>query len=443
MGSEIVILDDEINFAKMLADFLLSEGYSSTVFTNPTEVLELLQNRSVDLIISDYKMTEMDGEEFVQKAHEIDPQLPIIIVSGMMHMPDLIRVANLGVALVLEKPFDTQIFLEHVGRFVGRKARSTRPASDGKQRRFSFRKTNSPQRPPSRYVADASLLSRQFLGHLWKQFLKTNVHFIAMPPGSEFDNLLHEMAAWKQAEDKIIRKFKLTEFNDARTLDYLRKSIGQEKYAPILGIYSVDVPFTEQLLRILGIAPFLVDEADWESLIFVFQISGGSSPQDPPADKDMPDYFAGKWHWLPPLRERPLDLALYVRGFLQQLDPSTEIPLAASAIRWIFQYDWPGNYHELGNTLWSICKNKPTRLQRQQFEAELIERITPIPYRVPDRGLSTILQSRQKEYLARLLHLHGGEIPASLLLPLSPEVAANQFLDDATLLFPQLLETLP
>ncbi len=439
MGSEIVILDDELNFAKMLAEFLQNEGYSSAVFTHPTEVLEVLQHRPIDLIISDYKMSEMDGEEFVQKAHEIDPQLPIIIISGVMHMPDLIRVANLGVALVLEKPFDAQILLEHVGRFVGRKGRSPRAVSEGKQRRFHYRKLNTPQRPPSRYVADASLLSRQFFSHLWKQFLQTNVHFIAMPPGSEFDNLLHEMAAWKQAEDKIIRKFKLTEFNDARTLEYLRKSIGQEKYAPILGIYSVDLPFTEQLLRILGIAPFLADETDWESLIFVFQISGGASPQDPPADKDMPDYFAGKWHWLPPLRERPLDLALYVRGFLQHFYPGAEIPLDATAIRWIFQYDWPGNYHELGNTLWSVCKNKPPRLERQHFEAELLGRIAPVPCQVPDSGLSSILQTRQKEYLARLQYLHGGEIPVSLL-PLSAQASGLPFPDNAPLFFPELLE---
>lgn len=63
-------------------------------------------------------MPIMDGAVFLKKAREVFPELPVILVSGLMNTPELVKVANMGVTLVLEKPLDTRYFLEQVKRFV-------------------------------------------------------------------------------------------------------------------------------------------------------------------------------------------------------------------------------------------------------------------------------------------------------------------------------------
>ena len=62
-------------------------------------------------------MPVMDGADFLKKARELYPNLPFILVSGLMNTPELVKVANMSVTLVMEKPLDTAAFLRHVARF--------------------------------------------------------------------------------------------------------------------------------------------------------------------------------------------------------------------------------------------------------------------------------------------------------------------------------------
>ena len=118
MSKPILLIDDEEQFAQMLRDLLQLNGYEAEYCLDPSEALTRLQNENFELVITDYRIPEMDGAQFLEATRLFNPDIPVIMISGLMNMPELIRVANIGVTLVLEKPFKTEELLEHVARRV-------------------------------------------------------------------------------------------------------------------------------------------------------------------------------------------------------------------------------------------------------------------------------------------------------------------------------------
>ena len=101
MSKPILLIDDEEKFAQMLQELLQLSGYESDYCLNPKEAVARLRQEEFDLVITDYKMPEMDGAEFLQEARKLNPDLPVIMISGLMNMPELIKVANIVALLII------------------------------------------------------------------------------------------------------------------------------------------------------------------------------------------------------------------------------------------------------------------------------------------------------------------------------------------------------
>ncbi len=78
----ILLVDDDPFVRNMLGELLESEGYTIVTATNGREGLDCcLEDRDVELVISDMNMDEMDGLEFIKAFRRHDPQTPIIILT--------------------------------------------------------------------------------------------------------------------------------------------------------------------------------------------------------------------------------------------------------------------------------------------------------------------------------------------------------------------------
>lgn len=110
----IVVAEDEVLLADLLADFLEDAGYEVALAPHGVAALNLLKKRKPDLLISDYMMPLMTGAELAEavRKHPDLNNLPILLVSGAQaHLaklrPDLFNA-------VLHKPYTPRQLMEVV-----------------------------------------------------------------------------------------------------------------------------------------------------------------------------------------------------------------------------------------------------------------------------------------------------------------------------------------
>jgi DNA-binding NtrC family response regulator len=112
-GQTIVIVDDEEMVLTSLNSFLtLETQYEVKTFTSANEALEYIKAASVDLVISDYLMPEMDGITFLSKVREVKPEIPRIILTGYADKENAIKAINhVGLFQYIEKPWSNDDLL--------------------------------------------------------------------------------------------------------------------------------------------------------------------------------------------------------------------------------------------------------------------------------------------------------------------------------------------
>ncbi|MGP9833598.1 response regulator [Marinobacter sp. NSM] len=109
---KVVCLDDDNSVLKALSRLLRSHQIDCNSFTNPTKCLCFLRHNTVDVIISDYRMPEINGVDFLLLARIIAPSTPRIILSAFTDPDGLIRAINsAGVFRYLTKPWDDKVIM--------------------------------------------------------------------------------------------------------------------------------------------------------------------------------------------------------------------------------------------------------------------------------------------------------------------------------------------
>jgi FixJ family two-component response regulator len=94
--SQILIVDDEANVLTALRRMLHREPYQVHTANTAEEALEMLREKEVSLIISDYRMPSMNGVTFLQQAKELQPDSVRIILSGFADIGAIIDAVNRG-----------------------------------------------------------------------------------------------------------------------------------------------------------------------------------------------------------------------------------------------------------------------------------------------------------------------------------------------------------
>ena len=84
MSHSIAIVDDEPDCVQLFKDILSTNGYNVAGYTNPLLALKHIQENQeeYDLILSDYKMTAMNGCDLSKKIAEVNTSITIIIITA-------------------------------------------------------------------------------------------------------------------------------------------------------------------------------------------------------------------------------------------------------------------------------------------------------------------------------------------------------------------------
>lgn len=104
--ADILVIDDEKAIRKTLLEILSFEGYKVDEASDGEEGLKKFKEKTFDLVLCDIKMPKLDGIEFLQKAGEINPDVPIIMISGHGNIETAVEAVKKGAYDYISKPPD-------------------------------------------------------------------------------------------------------------------------------------------------------------------------------------------------------------------------------------------------------------------------------------------------------------------------------------------------
>src|SRR5215216_3570383 len=104
--ASILIIDDEKAIRKTLSEILSFENYKVDEASDGEEGLKKFKEGTYDVVLCDIKMPKIDGLEFLQKAVEANPDVPIIMISGHGNIETAVEAVKKGAYDFIQKPPD-------------------------------------------------------------------------------------------------------------------------------------------------------------------------------------------------------------------------------------------------------------------------------------------------------------------------------------------------
>ena len=364
--STILIIDDDDQLRRSFERLLTEEGYSVKNAPSGEAGVRIVHESVPDLVILDMRLPGMNGLETFMALHEIEPKLPVIIMTAYGTTETAIEATKMGAFDYVLKPFDIPDMLVVIKQALeaGRFMRSPvdMNATPERAAREAIIGRSKPMHEVYKAIGrvsptDATVLIRGESGTgkelvaraIYQHSLRASKPFLIINCVAIPENLLeselfgYEKGAFTGASHRRVGKIEqadggtvfLDEIGDmpasiqAKILRLL-----QEKSIERLGgrdTIPVDVRIIAATNRNLETA-----------------LSKGRFREDL--------YYRLKvvTIWLPPLRERPGDISLLTGFFLSRyaVEVNTDNPgITKEAKAILNSYPWPGNVRELANTI--------------------------------------------------------------------------------------------
>lgn len=120
--AELLIADDEKSYREVLRVIFEDQGHSVSTASDGRGALEHLKKKPCDVVISDVRMPDMDGIEFLRAAREFSPEIGIVMMTAFGTIDTAREAFKLGADDFIQKPFSNDELKLIVGRALDRKA---------------------------------------------------------------------------------------------------------------------------------------------------------------------------------------------------------------------------------------------------------------------------------------------------------------------------------
>ncbi|HTR62828.1 MAG TPA: sigma-54 dependent transcriptional regulator [Candidatus Binataceae bacterium] len=430
----ILVVDDDPEMVSILCDVLREAGYIATGASSGVEALEVVDRDEPDLVISDLRMSQMNGHQLQAELKRRIPHLPVIVITAFGSIANAVESMKLGASDYLTKPFGNDELLLVVSRalenrYLRREIRRLRGELAG-----NYGPSNIVASNPRvlailetiRQVADLPatvlLLGESGTG---KEMFARALHFTSSRRDAPFIPVNCAAVPESLIESEMFGYVKGA-FTDARSQ---REGLFQAAHGGTLFLDEIaDMPVSLQakLLRVIEDKRVRPLGSNTEKGVDVRIVAATNS--DVEAAIKTGKFRADLYYRLatvtlnvPPLRERPEDLPLLLRHFLAR--SASECGKAVPAIdpkatECLMRYGWPGNIRELQNVVQSaviLCREGTITA------ADLPPRITGAP---DGKGALDELAARrftldevEREYVrAVLAQVSGNKTEAAAIL---------------------------
>ncbi|HUF78323.1 MAG TPA: sigma-54 dependent transcriptional regulator [Thermoanaerobaculia bacterium] len=423
VSATVLIVDDEAYVRDSLATLLGRRGYEVRTAGGYDEALSDGALDGVDAVVSDLNMPGEDGTALLRRLSEIEPRLPVIVLTGHGTVPSAVECLKLGAADYLLKPVDPDELVMVLERSLGRR---------GLEREVEFLRAEGEGR------SDSCLPRPLGESDGWRQVLAM-AEMVA--PTDTAVLLLGESGTGKEEVAKYIHRLSRrssapfvpvncaaipTELFESEFFGHKRGSFtgaledreGRFKVAHrgtlfLDEVNSLPAVAQAKVLRVLQDGRFerVGDSRPTAVDVRVISASNSDLASEVEAGRFRADLFyrvnVMTIH-LPPLRERREDIAVFAETFLRELSAQLGRPVLAlgrDALAALQGYDWPGNVRELKNVLerGAVLERGET-LRMASLPADLVRSAES----GPDLNLRASLQTEERRLLETALERSGG-----------------------------------
>lgn len=428
----VLVVDDEPDLAESCAYFLERAGYEARTAASASEALELLQNESFGVVVSDVRMPRMSGMELLSAIRQRDPDIEVLLLTGYPDLQMAVSAIKQGAFDYLAKPYGEEELIERVGKAMAH--RRVKDQNEGLRERLrsgvagrrlihtskSFGETIAMLERAARTTASVLLIGESGTGkellahHLHDSSDRADKPFVpvdcASIPADLFESELfgHKKGAFTGASTNKPGLFQVA---DGGTL-----------FLDELG--ELPLEFQSKLLRTIQERTVRPVGSSSERAVDVRIVA--ASNRDLQKEVEQGNFRADLFYRLdvvriavPPLRDRQGDVDVLVAHLLERFGKQAGITrIASDAAEKLRAYHWPGNVRQLRNAMERACTlgNAP-ELVLQDLPPELRGEQSVTPAEPTDAELGTFQEMKarriaamEQTYVEGLLTKHNGNV---------------------------------
>jgi len=363
----ILVVEDKDSMRNMLYDTLTEEGHRVDAAADGRQALDLVTNKSYDLVLTDLRMPDIDGLAVLSKVKELDQETSVIVMTAYGTIEDAVRAMKEGAFDFLTKPFDT----EHLCVLINRALENRRLVAENTHLREQLLSQhgidniigkNEKMIELSQMVhkvakSDASVLLQGESG-TGKELFARAIHNLSDRSTGPYITINCAAIPRELLENELFGSEKGA-FTGAHARKMGKFEIANGGTIFLDEIGDMDIALQAKLLRVL-------QQKNFERL-------GGTKTVDvdvrviAATNMDLPELIRQKLFredlyyrlsvfplHIPALKERPDDIPLLTEHFVQKYCLEMKKPLkgvSREAESILEQYHWPGNVRELENTI--------------------------------------------------------------------------------------------
>ena len=112
----VILIDDDVELLKATAQTIELAGFGVSRFSKASQALAVLDAGFGGVVVSDIRMPDIDGLELFERIRRLDPDLPVILMTGHGDIPMAVAAIRNGVYDFIAKPFATDQLVQSLRR---------------------------------------------------------------------------------------------------------------------------------------------------------------------------------------------------------------------------------------------------------------------------------------------------------------------------------------
>lgn len=417
---KVLVVDDDPNTRYLIEVFCRDEDYELVLASNGREAIQIFEQGGINIVVSDIRMPEVDGQAVLEAVQKINPEIPVIIMTSYGTIEDAVNFLQSGAHDYITKPLTREVFCHrvrraveklHMTREISRLKTSLKVYTDRDHVVGTSRSMRSViEKLPAIAQTDASVVVYGESG-TGKELVARTIHYFSRRASKPFvpvncgalpENLLEsELFGYKRGAFTDAHADTPGLAEEAHTGTLFLDEVGE--ISPKVQVKLLRF-LQEKEVKPLGSTKIIRTDVRIVSATnknLIEAIADGSFRDDLYYRLNIVPIH------IPPLRERKEDIPLlanhFLRKFSQEYDRKVK-DIHPLALQKLVGYNWPGNIRELENKIQqTVVVTNSDVIMPEEIDL-------PGETRTFKEEKRKLVSEFEQNYASKMLSLNGGNI---------------------------------